>query len=272
MNTKYHLKRKNYIYDNSRLWFEGQDHIIEIFDDKNAAEEMLSRYNLSSYTDKHIYQFISTMDDQKVILEKLEEFLRLEFDISMRMHNSSSYEINFQLPAMSKEQYQRVHDIIGITWCVIEEVKPSGLFIIKSYYDAWDEEEMFWIIKKKFTTYQEAEDMVMYCILCALVNKDQIYGNARQLLGSHEEISTNVEALKKFLSKSKYFHYIEKSYDFDRGVYIKKPIKGIPRIIKAEFGGELEDWDILDFETDFKEECKNLIELLGANCYNIVQI
>lgn len=272
MNTKYHLKRRNYVYDNRRLWFEGQDHIIEIFDDKNAAEEMLSRYNLSSYTDKHIYQFISNMDDQKVILEKLEEFLRLEFDSSMRMPNSSSYEINFQLPAMSKEQYQKVHDIVGITWCIIEEVKPSGIFKIKDCYGyGHNPEEMFWIVEREYSTYKEAEDAALYCILTLVAVPGLDSETPLELMGSLEKLSSNVKVLNAFLNQSKYFYYSD-AWNKEKGIYTKQPIVRIPKKVKFDFGEGYEEWEVQGFEPALKKECKELIQLIYPIHYDIVQV
>ncbi len=281
MNTKYHLKRRNYVYGNRQLWFEEPNHLIEIFDDKNAAEEMLSRYNLSSYTDKHIYQFISTMDDRKVILERLEEFLRLEFDISMRMPNSSSYEINFQLPAMSKEQYQKVHDIIGITWCVIEEVKPTGLFVIRDCFGYYmlDENESHWLEGKEFTTYQEAEDVVMHCIASAFLFRPSDSDNPPfSLRGTIEELATDTKSLKTFLSQSKYFLFKEGNWEYAKGVHIRKPVKRIKKTIKGyyDFSENVND-DVNDFVIDLFEpellaECKELTKLLRPLYSDIVEI
>lgn len=274
-NIKYHLEARGFIYDNRQLWFEEPNTLIKIYEDRKTAEEMLAKCNITGYVDKYIYQFIDTMPNREAILEKLENFLRIEFDVSMKAPHHSFYEINFRLPAMSIEQYQKVHDIIGITWCVLKEVEPTGLFIIRYCFGyEYHPEDLFWVVQNKFATYEEAEDAAICCILFAIAYHANDIGSLYEFVGTLEKLSRTEDSLKDFLSKSEYFYFKEYGY-YSKGkgaIFMKKAPKKIRKKIKVDFGSGLKDWIVDDFESSLKEECRNLKKAIKGIYHDIVQV
>lgn len=274
MSKKYHLMRRNFVYDNRQLWFEKPDRLMTIYEDKYSAEETSAKYNLSSYMDAYIYQFVSTMKNQEIILEKLEKFLKSEFNLSMRLPNSSEYDVNFKLPlSMSIAQCQTIHDIVGIVWTVVEEVEPSNLFKIKDCYGYHhNPEDLFWIVANDYKTFEEARDDALYCILNTVAVPGLDSDTPWELVGSLEKLSSNVDSLKQFLNQSKHFYFVEPNWNKQGGIYTRQPVERVPRKIKYDFGEGIEEREIQDFEPSLKEECDSLVQLVHSIWYEIVQI
>lgn len=264
----YQLRAVIYEYGNITMYKTNRSRLLKVFETKEEAQKSLEIAKLGHYKGKYIYQYIRGLKNGNEIAKRLDEYLKTKMGLNTRISEiHEEWDLTFKIPELSQEYLKKIHKIVGINFCFIEQKEMEGKFVFE-WCIGGDDEDYWWLDRMKYNTHEEATNDAIIIILDWFLSLNSYEPESillPQISGDLEEISSVPSTLNLFLNTSQYF-YLE-----DSQIKIKNTIKRLGKNRRFDFTGE-DDIQVIDFKQEVKKECKELLGLLKNHLFELKQI